>query len=170
MNQRVYSRLLRRVEIWGSLCFGMFRACLGRTPSQLQAKSLWTHCEKDSVKTCVQMPAVHFFRVPHNKVVAVVDPSRAGLHPRLVEILRGRLQVSRIVYISCNADSMAEDIAKLGSSTEDEADDFIPTRAVAVDSFPQTVHVEVIALVERASRVPERISKRPETEPELEAS
>lgn len=78
MNQRVYSRLLRRVEIWGSLCFGMFRACLGRTPSQLQAKSLWTHCEKDSVKTCVQMPAVHFFRVPHNKVVAVVDPSRAG--------------------------------------------------------------------------------------------
>ncbi|CAK9038235.1 unnamed protein product [Durusdinium trenchii] len=107
---------------------------------------------------------------PSKEVVAVVDPSRAGLHPRLVEILRGRLQVSRIVYISCNADSMAEDIAKLGSSTEEEADDFIPTRAVAVDSFPQTVHVEVIALVERASRVPERISKRPETEPELEAS
>lgn len=93
---------------------------------------------------------------PSKEVVAVVDPSRAGLHPRLVEILRGRGQVSRIVYISCNAESMAEDIAKLGTSTEELADDFIPTRAVAVDSFPQTIHVEVIALVERASRVPDR--------------
>ncbi|CAL1128449.1 unnamed protein product [Cladocopium goreaui] len=84
-----------------------------------------------------------------------------GLHPRLVEILRGRVQVSRIVYISCNAESMAEDIAKLGTSTEELADDFIPTRAVAVDSFPQTIHVEVIALVERASRVPDRTEAAP---------
>lgn len=98
---------------------------------------------------------------PSKEVVAVVDPSRAGLHPRLVEILRGRVQVSRIVYISCNAESMAEDIAKLGTSTEELADDFIPTRAVAVDSFPQTIHVEVIALVERASRVPDRTEAAP---------
>ena len=103
---------------------------------------------------------------PSKEVVAVVDPSRAGLHPRLVDILRGRGQVSRIVYISCNAESMAEDVAKLGTSTEEEADDFIPTRAVAVDSFPQTVHVEVIALVERASRVRDRQQRTlPEAEP-----
>eukprot|EP00434_Breviolum_minutum_P040688 symbB.v1.2.036168.t1/scaffold5043.1/size31561/4 len=90
----------------------------------------------------------------------------ARLHPRLVDILRGRGQVSRIVYISCNAESMAEDVAKLGTSTEEEADDFIPTRAVAVDSFPQTVHVEVIALVERASRVRDRQQRTlPEAEP-----
>lgn len=30
----------------------------------------------------------------------------------------------------------------LALSRQEEADDFIPTRAVAVDSFPQTVHVE----------------------------
>ncbi|CAJ1380975.1 unnamed protein product [Effrenium voratum] len=96
-----------------------------------------------------------------SEVVAVVDPSRAGLHPRLVDILRGRMQVSRIVYISCNAESMAEDVAKLGTSTEEEADDFVPTRTVAVDSFPQTVHVEAIQLLERASRVPDPRTKAP---------
>jgi len=89
------------------------------------------------------------------EVAAVVDPSRAGLHPRLVEILRGRPQVVRIVYVSCNAESMAEDVAKLGTSTEPEADDFVPVRTVAVDSFPQTLHVEVIQLLERSSKVPD---------------
>lgn len=29
-----------------------------------------------------------------------------------------------------------------GSGVQELADDFIPTRAVAVDSFPQTIHVE----------------------------
>ncbi|CAE7508194.1 trmt2b [Symbiodinium pilosum] len=94
------------------------------------------------------------------EVVAVVDPSRAGLHPRLVEILRGRTQVLRIVYISCNVESMAEDVAKLGSSTEEEADDFVPVRTVAVDSFPQTVHVEAIQLLERASIVEDPRKRR----------
>jgi len=98
------------------------------------------------------------------EVVAVVDPSRAGLHPRLVDILRGRTQVLRIVYISCNVESMAEDVAKLGSSTEEEADDFVPVRTVAVDSFPQTVHVEAIQLLERASIV-EDPRKRQKTAP-----
>ncbi|CAK9001928.1 Desumoylating isopeptidase 2 [Durusdinium trenchii] len=104
-----------------------------------------------------------------------------------------RLQVSRIVYISGGLEGADKDIAKLGSSTEDvgrgtgvvaervfehleEADDFIPTRAVAVDSFPQTVHVEakprrrgVIALVERASRVPERRALREQRQRILDA-
>eukprot|EP00439_Symbiodinium_sp_Y106_P046697 s2414_g5.t5 len=86
------------------------------------------------------------------------------LHPRLVDILRGRTQVLRIVYISCNVESMAEDVAKLGSSTEEEADDFVPVRTVAVDSFPQTVHVEAIQLLERASIV-EDPRKRQKTAP-----
>jgi len=94
------------------------------------------------------------------EVAAVVDPSRAGLHPRLVDILRGRPQVVRIVYVSCNAESMAEDVAKLGTSTEAEADDFVPVRTVAVDSFPQTLHVEVIQLLERSSRVPDPRQKQ----------
>lgn len=88
-------------------------------------------------------------------VCAVVDPARAGLHPRVLSALRSRTQVSRIVYISCNAESLAEDVAKFGVSGDEEEDDFVPVRAVAVDSFPQTLHVEVIALIERASRVPD---------------
>ncbi|CAK0906178.1 unnamed protein product, partial [Prorocentrum cordatum] len=81
---------------------------------------------------------------PELDVCAVVDPSRAGLHPRVVNALRSRRQVSRIVYISCNPESLAEDVAKMGVSTDGEEDDLVPVSAVAVDSFPQTLHVEMI--------------------------
>lgn len=97
---------------------------------------------------------------PDAEVCAVVDPSRAGLHPRLVNILRERTQVVRIVYVSCNAESLAEDVAKLGVSNDEEEDEFVPTRVVAVDSFPQTLHVEVIQLLERRTRARDPREKR----------
>merc|ERR1712007_118681 len=86
------------------------------------------------------------------EVCAVVDPARAGLHPRVTNALRTRTQVKRIVYVSCNAESCAEDVAKLSVSTDSEEDDFTPLRVVAVDSFPQTLHVEMILLLERSRK------------------
>lgn len=82
------------------------------------------------------------------EVYAVVDPSRAGLHPKVISALRSSAQVKRLVYVSCNAESCAEDVAKMSVNDDPEAD-FTPTRIVAVDSFPQTLHVEVILRIDR---------------------
>lgn len=88
------------------------------------------------------------------EVCAVVDPPRPGLHKDVLQALRGCKQLSRIVYISCNPDSLAEDVVRL-TVVRDGEDPFIPVRAVAVDMFPHTLHVEMVLVLERRSRVPD---------------
>jgi 23S rRNA (uracil1939-C5)-methyltransferase len=63
------------------------------------------------------------------------------MHPRLTEYLCRRLP-QRIVYVSCNPTTQARDVAMLSHAY----------RVVAVqpiDMFPQTYHVESIAVLER---------------------
>ncbi|MEW5249797.1 23S rRNA (uracil(1939)-C(5))-methyltransferase RlmD [Microbulbifer discodermiae] len=71
----------------------------------------------------------------------LLDPPRTGAH-QIVDQL-ARFGASRVVYVSCNPATLARDAAlfsKLGYSL---------TKAGAVDMFPQTAHVESIALFER---------------------
>ncbi len=76
--------------------------------------------------------------------VIVVDPPRAGLHTQaLSSLLAARPRC--IAYVSCNAISLARDLAVLLSS-------FPRYRVVelhAFDMFPQTPHVEVLAVLTR---------------------
>eukprot|EP00439_Symbiodinium_sp_Y106_P005173 s7127_g1.t1 len=90
---------------------------------------------------------------PSLEVCAVVDPPRPGLHSSVLRALRGCPQLSRIVYVSCNPDSLVEDVVKLTMPSESDEDPFVPLRAVAVDMFPHTVHCEMILLLERSSKV-----------------
>jgi 23S rRNA (uracil1939-C5)-methyltransferase len=76
--------------------------------------------------------------------VAVVDPPRAGLHPKVVELLAG-ISVRRIVYVSCHVASAARDIAALAPAG------WRAVRARPVDLFPQTPHVECVLTLERAT-------------------
>ncbi|CAE7228348.1 TRMT2A, partial [Symbiodinium necroappetens] len=69
---------------------------------------------------------------PSLEVCAVVDPPRPGLHSSVLRALRGCPQLSRIVYVSCNPDSLVEDVVKLTMPSESDEDPFIPLRAVAV--------------------------------------
>lgn len=64
----------------------------------------------------------------------VTDPPRAGMHPRVIEALR-IIKAPRIIYVSCNPRSQAEDVASLGEL-------YRPTRYRPVDMFPHTRHVE----------------------------
>lgn len=68
----------------------------------------------------------------------VVDPPRAGLGPKVIEKLR---KFKRIIYVSCNPKSQARDIERLDSHKI--------IFLQPVDQFPQTPHVENIALLER---------------------
>lgn len=72
--------------------------------------------------------------------VIVTDPPRAGMHPNAVEALL-EIRTPRIVYVSCNASSQARDIKKLNSA-------YRVVKFQPVDLFPQTDHMENVALLE----------------------
>jgi 23S rRNA (uracil1939-C5)-methyltransferase len=78
----------------------------------------------------------------HDAVVA--DPPRAGFEQAAIgELLR--LGPSRIAYVSCEPSTHARDIALLVRAG------YRVRRAAIVDMFPQTYHVESVALLERAT-------------------
>jgi 23S rRNA (uracil1939-C5)-methyltransferase len=74
--------------------------------------------------------------------VVVVDPPRAGLSAKIVRrILEAEPQ--RIVYVSCNPTTLAPNARQI-------ADAGYELKTVRpVDMFPQTSHVECVALLER---------------------
>lgn len=75
--------------------------------------------------------------------VVITDPPRAGMHGDVVQALL-RLGPSRISYVSCNPTTQARDLALLDQS-------YIVERIVPVDMFPQTYHVETVAMLARRS-------------------
>ena len=74
--------------------------------------------------------------------VAIIDPPRKGTTPALIALLSER-QINRVVYVSCDVDTLARDCAifkqygyKIGKVTP-------------VDLFPRTGHVESVVCLER---------------------
>lgn len=67
----------------------------------------------------------------------VVDPPRAGLHPKAAAFL-ANLRAEALVYVACNPASLGRDRAAL------EAGGWRLERLAAVDLFPQTTHVEAV--------------------------
>lgn len=74
--------------------------------------------------------------------VVFLDPPRAGSTPECIAAI-AKMKPSRIVYISCNPETLARD-AKNFTQRGYQAKKFIP-----VDLFPHTNHTEVIALFTR---------------------
>jgi len=89
----------------------------------------------------------------YDDVVAVVDPPRAGLHKNVLHALRAETRLRRLVYVSCNPESMASNCADLCTPQGPRGDSggapFRPVRAMAVDLFPHTPHCEAVLLLER---------------------
>ena len=75
--------------------------------------------------------------------VAVVDPPRAGLSQKVVRRIL-EAQPSRIVYVSCNPTTLAPNAAQMVEAG------YRLVRVRPVDLFPQTPHIESVALLERA--------------------
>ena len=71
--------------------------------------------------------------------VAVVDPPRAGLHPRVAEFL-ATAPLNRLIYVACKPSSLARDRLIL------EAGGWRMVELHTVDLFPQTTHVEAIGV------------------------
>ncbi|MEP5613094.1 MAG: 23S rRNA (uracil(1939)-C(5))-methyltransferase RlmD [Cyclobacteriaceae bacterium] len=75
--------------------------------------------------------------------VIITDPPRAGMHPKVTQLL-AELKVDKIVYVSCNSATQARDLQVLGES-------YKVTKIQPVDMFPQTQHVENVVLLELKS-------------------
>lgn len=69
--------------------------------------------------------------------VIVVDPPRAGLHPRVAEAI-GASAVQRLVYVSCNPATSARDCALLREHG------YVVEQVTPVDMFPHTWHIECV--------------------------
>ncbi|RZB80520.1 zinc finger CCCH domain-containing protein 24-like [Glycine soja] len=111
-------------------------------------------------------------------VVAIVDPPRAGLHPTVIKALRTHPGLRRLVYISCNPETLVANAIelctpsplKIEKGNKDNrgwrnmssaglarhraksmpiSEAFHPVKAMAVDLFPHTPHCELVMLLER---------------------
>ena len=72
----------------------------------------------------------------------VLDPPRDGLAPDAAKRL-GRMQPSRITYVSCEPPTLARDLAVLAEAGYD------CTEIHLFDLFPQTFHMETVARLRR---------------------
>ncbi|VXC57460.1 23S rRNA m(5)U747 methyltransferase [Arthrobacter sp. 9AX] len=73
--------------------------------------------------------------------LVIVNPPRRGIGKELCGWLESS-DVEHVVYSSCNAQSLARDLAALPS--------FTARRARVLDMFPQTTHYETMVLLSRA--------------------
>ena len=76
--------------------------------------------------------------------VVVVDPPRSGLSKKIVRRLL-ECEAPRIVYVSCNPTTLAPNAAQLVEAG------YTLRRVKPVDMFPQTPHVEAVAVFERST-------------------
>ena len=74
--------------------------------------------------------------------VVVVDPPRAGLSKKIVRRVI-ECDAPRIVYVSCNPTTLAPNAAQLVEAG------YRLRRVRAVDMFPQTPHIECVALLQK---------------------
>ncbi|GAB2285099.1 hypothetical protein Dimus_019553 [Dionaea muscipula] len=114
----------------------------------------------------------------YKNVVAIVDPPRGGLHPTVIKTLRTHPWLRRLVYISCNPETLVANAIELCTPSADKnergnkrnhgwrnmgsaglarqraksmpkSEPFVPIKAMAVDLFPHTPHCEMVMLLER---------------------
>lgn len=76
---------------------------------------------------------------------AVLDPPRKGCAPDVLNTV-ARMQIPRLVYISCNPATLARDLGSLRELG------YLTESVQPVDMFPQTYHVESVAILNRKVR------------------
>jgi 23S rRNA (uracil1939-C5)-methyltransferase len=86
--------------------------------------------------------------------VCVVDPPRAGMHPKVLSALR-LLAPRRVVYVSCNPRAALEDVRGLLAAG------YRLRQVQPLDLFPHTPHVECVFVLDREGAVAPPLSSTP---------
>lgn len=77
--------------------------------------------------------------------VITVDPPRRGLEPDVIRAV-AEMGPKRVVYVSCDPATLARDAKLFGELG------YTARRAIAVDLFPRTRHVETVVLITRVDK------------------
>ncbi len=85
--------------------------------------------------------------LPSRPDVVVLDPPRSGCQPRALEKLLD-LAPERVAYVSCDPETLARDLKVLCTGG------YKLDKVVPIDMFPQTHHVECVALLHWTSDAP----------------
>lgn len=81
------------------------------------------------------------------KSIIIMDPSRKGSNKDFLrQVLKFRPRL--LVYVSCNVFTQARDLADFFAMLEDHNVKYIIRDIVGFDFFPQTKHVETVAILE----------------------
>lgn len=90
----------------------------------------------------IESDAMNYFSTHSDKFdVVVVDPPRTGLEQKVVQKLMD-IHAKRIVYMSCNPVTFADDAGAIMQQ-------YTLQFCKAYDMFPQTQHVELLAIFDR---------------------
>lgn len=165
VNTRQAERLFERVASWAAdgesdeildLYSGAGAISLFLSPHARKVTAVESHAEsvdaaqrnarRNGVSNCdfIAGDVLDFLRARASAgdrlPTVVIDPPRAGLHPKAVKTLIS-VRPRRIVYVSCNPPNLARDLEQMGR-------DYRVASVAAVDMFPHTPHVEAVALLE----------------------
>jgi len=85
---------------------------------------------------------------PSERTAVVIDPPRKGCDEAFIKQLLG-FRPAVVVYVSCNVHTQARDIGKIVGMTagHEEGKRYKLERLRGFDLFPQTAHVESVALL-----------------------
>ncbi len=90
--------------------------------------------------TCEDILKEEFIALHQRPDIVVVDPPRAGLHEKVVNVLL-EAAPKKIVYVSCNPATQARDVLLFSEK-------YKVTKCQPVDMFPHTFHIENVVLLE----------------------
>ena len=107
----------------------------------------------DARENAVGIPAIEFVlgrtetvldQLPVQPDAVVLDPPRAGCQPQALHKL-AELAPPRVAYVSCDPETLARDLKILCAAG------YALQRVIPIDMFPQTHHVECVALLRWAA-------------------
>lgn len=91
---------------------------------------------------CAEVQKTGFRSFPQPTDLVVVDPPRAGLHKKAVELLLA-VTAPNLFYVSCNPATLARDLKLLTEGG------YAVEAIQPIDMFPHTFHVEAVARLHR---------------------
>jgi 23S rRNA (uracil1939-C5)-methyltransferase len=134
---------------------GTIGLMLGRTGTKVHAveivpaavESSLLNAEVNGIEgyTAEALPAEAIDReLLHADDTLLLDPPRAGLHPKLIDAIKEK-QPKSIIYLSCNPETQARDYSELSALYKIEA-------VRGFDFYPQTPHLESLLILSLRSK------------------
>ena len=101
-------------------------------------------------------------QLPIQPDAVILDPPRSGCQPQALEKL-AQLSPPRLAYVSCDPETLARDLKILCNAN------YTLTRIIPIDMFPQTHHIESVAILHHTPDHPEPVAVPP-NHPDLVAA